>query len=140
MFLHLVPWNHLVWESLAQHYIGQLESLRVSDIAQPIKKKKTSFDLSLGCFIWQDSYEFWGTQALRKIETSWIYVNLTLHLFEHELSQFFNYELNNFLCLNDVSVMFILLNLLMMYEPCFCIEVIVCQQHNALQCLWVSFL
>jgi hypothetical protein len=66
-------------------------------------------------FIWWDSYEFWGTQALRKIETSWVYVSLTLHSFEFELSQFFSYELNDFWCPNDVSVMFTLLNLLMTY-------------------------
>jgi len=33
-----------------------------------------------------------------------------------------------------------LLNLLMMYEPCVCVEVIVCQQHSVLKCMWVSFL
>jgi hypothetical protein len=101
--------------------MGQLESLRESDIAQPAKKKKR-IDLSLSCFIWQDSYEFWGTQTLRKIKTSWVYVNLTLHTFEPELSQFSNYELNDFLCSNDMSVLFSVLNLLMMYKLCICVE------------------
>jgi hypothetical protein len=50
---------------------------------------------------------------LRKSETSWVYVNLTLHLLEHVLSQFSSYELNEIWSPNDVNVMFILLNLLM---------------------------
>jgi hypothetical protein len=55
------------------------------------------------------------------------------------LSQFFSFELNDFLC-PDVIVMFTLLNRLMMYESCIRVEVIVCQQQSVLKCLWVSFL
>jgi hypothetical protein len=33
--------------------------------------------------------------------------------------------------MSDVVVMFILLNSLMMYKPCVCVEILVCQQHNA---------
>jgi hypothetical protein len=58
---------------------------------------------------------------MKKIETSWIYVSLTLHTFEPELSQFSSYELNDFWCPNDVSV-FSVLNLLMMYKLCVCVE------------------
>jgi len=79
----------------------------------------------------KNSYEFWGTQALRKIETSWVYVNLTLHLLEHVLSQFSSYELNDLWCPDDVIVMFTLLNLLTMYEPCVCVQILICQQHSA---------
>jgi len=50
--------------------------------------------------------------------------NLTLHLLEQVLSQFFNYELNDLRC-SDVIVVFTLLNLLMMYKPCICVEVFV---------------
>jgi len=40
--------------------------------------------------------------------------------------------------MSDVIVMFTLLSLLMIYEPCVCVEVFV--QHSALKCLWVSFM
>jgi hypothetical protein len=66
-------------------------------------------------FIWWNSCEFLGTHALKKVETSWVYVHHTLHLFEHVLSQYFNYELIDFLWPDDV--IFILLNMFMMYEP-----------------------
>jgi hypothetical protein len=59
-----------------------------------------------------------------KIETLWVYVNLTLHLFEHVLSQSSSYELIDFWCPDDY-MMFTLLNLLLMYEPYVCVEVIV---------------
>jgi hypothetical protein len=62
-----------------------------------------------------NSCESLGTHALIKVEASWVYVNHTFHLFEHVLSQYFNYELIDFLCPDDV--MFILLNMLMMYKP-----------------------
>jgi hypothetical protein len=65
-------------------------------------------------------YKLW-----EKIETLWVYVNFTLHLFEHVLSQFSSYELNDFWCPNDVIVMFTLLNWFKMSEPCFCVEIIV---------------
>jgi len=42
---------------------------------------------------------------------------------------FSSYELIDFWYPNDV--MFILLNLLMMYEPCICVEILVCQHYSA---------
>jgi hypothetical protein len=59
----------------------------------------------------------------KKIETSWVYVNLILHLFEHVLCQFSGYELIDFF---DDDMMFTLLNLLMMYEPCVFVKILVC--------------
>jgi len=59
-----------------------------------------------------------------KIETSWIYINLILHLFEHVLSQFFSYELIDFLCPDD-NMMFTLLNLLMVSKSYVGVEVFV---------------
>jgi hypothetical protein len=53
---------------------------------------------------------------------------------------FSSYEFKEFLCPNDVIVIFTLLSLLMMYKPCVCVEVLVCKKDSALKCLWVSFL
>jgi len=116
------------------HYISQLESLRELSIVQPThththtqnpknkktkkqKKKEKKKRERFKRWLFSSSkifYEFFGIQALRKIGTSWIYVNHTLHLFKHVLSQFFSYELIDFGYF-DVDVMFILLNLLMIY-------------------------
>jgi hypothetical protein len=40
--------------------MGQLESLRELDIAQPTKKKKKKKDLSLGCFYWIEFLQILG--------------------------------------------------------------------------------